>query len=333
MKIRYLDLYTTDPYFNLACEQFVFDELPRDCSYVMLWQNSSTIVIGKYQNTYSQINTDYVRENGIKVARRLSGGGAVYHDMGNLNYTFITDAESMEGLNMQLFCRPVVRTLERLGVPAQINGRNDITIDGKKFSGNSQYVKSNRVMHHGTILFDADLSAVGKALQVDESKIQSKGIRSVRSRVTNVRPYLPDDSITLPAFRQLLLEEMLTGFDAEEQVLSEADIAKINTLREKYASWEWNYGRSPEFTVRRSRRFEGCGQLDVCLTAEGGTVSDVTFYGDYFSFKEPELLSQKLIGLCLSEEAFSGVLLREDPSVYFSGIDREAFIEFMMSFI
>ena len=192
MKLSYLDLMTTDPSYNLAMEQYVFDCLPRDRMYFMLWQNDNAIIVGKYQNTIAEINEEAVRERGIRVVRRLSGGGAVYHDMGNLNFTFITDVGESNALDLKLFCEPVVRTLATLGVKAEVNGRNDITIDGKKFSGNSQYLRQGRVMHHGTIMFDSDLSVVGEALRVDPTKIQTKGIRSVRSRVTNVAEHLPE---------------------------------------------------------------------------------------------------------------------------------------------
>ena len=208
MKLSYLDLMTTDPSYNLAMEQYVFDCLPRDRMYFMLWQNDNAIIVGKYQNTIAEINEEAVRERGIRVVRRLSGGGAVYHDMGNLNFTFITDVGESNALDLKLFCEPVVRTLATLGVKAEVNGRNDITIDGKKFSGNSQYIRQGRVMHHGTIMFDSDLSVVSEALRVDPTKIQTKGIRSVRSRVTNVAEHLPE-KVTLPEFRRILLENIL----------------------------------------------------------------------------------------------------------------------------
>ena len=208
MKLSYLDLMTTDPSYNLAMEQYVFDCLPRDRMYFMLWQNDNAIIVGKYQNTIAEINEEAVRERGIRVVRRLSGGGAVYHDMGNLNFTFITDVGESNALDLKLFCEPVVRTLATLGVKAEVNGRNDITIDGKKFSGNSQYIRQGRVMHHGTIMFDSDLSVVSEALRVDPTKIQTKGIRSVRSRVTNVVEHLPE-KVTLPEFRRILLENIL----------------------------------------------------------------------------------------------------------------------------
>jgi lipoate-protein ligase A len=166
MKLSYLNLATTDPAWNLAAEQYVFDCLPRDRMYVMLWQNDNAIIVGKYQNTLAEINRAFVEEHGIRVVRRLSGGGAVYHDLGNLNYTFISDAGNEPTVNFRVFCEPVVQALARLGVTAEINGRNDITIDERKFSGNAQYLREGRVMHHGTILFDAKLDTVQQALQV-----------------------------------------------------------------------------------------------------------------------------------------------------------------------
>ena len=189
--LQYLNLTTTDPSFNLAAEEFVFESLPKDRSYFMLWQNDRAVIIGKYQNTLAEINLPYIEANGIRVVRRLSGGGAVYHDLGNLNYTFIADAKESERLDLRLFCEPVLRTLSSFGVKAELNGRNDMTVDGQKFSGNAQMIRHGRVLHHGTILFDSDLEAVTLALHVDEAKIRAKGIRSVRSRVTNLADVQP----------------------------------------------------------------------------------------------------------------------------------------------
>jgi lipoate-protein ligase A len=230
MKLSYLDLMTSDPSYNLAMEQYVFDCLPRDRMYFMLWQNDNAIIVGKYQNTIAEINEEAVRERGIRVVRRLSGGGAVYHDMGNLNFTFITDVGESNALDLKLFCEPVVRTLATLGVKAEVNGRNDITIDGKKFSGNSQYIRQGRVMHHGTIMFDSDLSVVSEALRVDPTKIQTKGIRSVRSRVTNVAEHLPE-KVTLPEFRRILLENILKENPGEAYPLTQDDLAAVEAAR------------------------------------------------------------------------------------------------------
>lgn len=240
----YIESYSHDPQWNLALEQYVFDEMDRSRSYVMLWQNHNTIVVGKNQNTVNEVNSDYVRRHGITVVRRLSGGGAVYHDLGNLNFTFITDADDSQRIDLHMFCIPIVETLRSFGVTAQISGRNDITVDGKKFSGNSQYVREHRVMHHGTILFDSDLSVVSEALSVDRDKLTAKGIASVRSRVTNLRPYLPQGT-SLDDFKRRLLEYLSVESPVIPHPLTAEDEKRIAEIRaERYATWEWNYGCS-----------------------------------------------------------------------------------------
>ena len=285
--------------------------------------------VGKYQNTISEINEEAVRERGIRVVRRLSGGGAVYHDMGNLNFTFITDAGGSGTLDMKLFCEPVVRTLAALGVRAEVNGRNDITIDGKKFSGNSQYLRQGRVMHHGTIMFDSDLSVVGEALRVDPTKIQTKGIRSVRSRVTNVAEHLPE-RVTLPEFRRILLENILRENPGEEYPLTPDDLAAVEKLRtERYATWEWNYGKSPVCTMLRRRRVDGCGLIEAYITVEHGLVSAVTFKGDFFSAEEPEALAARFVGHTPDRAGYTAALDGVEAARYFAGLQADELIDIL----
>ena len=330
MKLSYLILTTTDPAFNLAAEQYVFDCLPRDRMYLMLWQNDNAIIIGKHQNTAAEINEAFVREHGIRVVRRLSGGGAVYHDLGNLNYTLISDAEGAE-LDLGVFCRPVIRALQKLGVDARLNGRNDMTIDGQKFSGNAQYRKEGRVMHHGTILFDSEMSVLAGALQVDEEKIRAKGVKSVRSRVTNVRPHLPAD-MTLPQFRQALLQSILEEIPGSEYTLTNEDLAAIEAIRrERYGTWEWNFGRSPQCDVKLRRRFEGCGTVEAFLTANRGRIDSVTFRGDYFSAADPVALESRLIGCQRTPEALAHRLQGTDVSLFFHGLTADALISILCS--
>mgnify|MGYP000461902023 CR=1 FL=1 len=320
MKLSYLDLMTTDPSYNLAMEQYVFDCLPRDRMYFMLWQNDNAIIVGKYQNTIAEINEEAVRERGICVVRRLSGGGAVYHDMGNLNFTFITDVGESNALDLKLFCEPVVRTLATLGVKAEVNGRNDITIDGKKFSGNSQYIRQGRVMHHGTIMFDSDLSVVSEALRVDPTKIQTKGIRSVRSRVTNVAEHLPE-KVTLPEFRRILLENILKENPGEAYPLTQDDLAAVEKLRaERYATWDWNYGFSPACTMLRRRRVDGCGLIEAYITVEHGKIAALTFKGDFFSASEPDELAAHFVGCTPYRAGYEKALGDVDVSRYFAGL-------------
>ncbi len=331
MKLSYLDLTTTDPAFNLAAEQYVFDALPRDRAYFMLWQNDNAIIVGKYQNTFAEINEAYVKEHGIRVVRRLSGGGAVYHDLGNLNFTFIADAGTLSTLNFTIFCEPVIRTLAKFGVTAEVNGRNDMTIDGRKFSGNSQYLKQGRIMHHGTILFDSDLSVVSNALQVDESKFQSKASKSVRSRVTNVAAYLPAP-VSLPEFRSALLADIAQSAGGEAYVFSASDLAAIEKLRaERYGTWEWNYGFSPACTIERRARIEGCGTVEVRIGVSGGHISEMHFYGDFFSVSEPEQLSARFVGLSPDAQGYKKALQGIDVSQYIVGLTNEALMQLLCS--
>jgi len=329
MKLSYLDLMTTDPSYNLAMEQYVFDCLPRDRMYFMLWQNGNAIIVGKYQNTISEINEEAVRERGIRVVRPpppRRGGGP---PRARPRATFITDADGSGTLDMKLFCEPVVRTLAALGVKAEVNGRNDITIDGKKFSGNSQYLRQGRVMHHGTIMFDSDLSVVGEALRVDPTKIQTKGIRSVRSRVTNVAEHLPE-RVTLPEFRRILLENILRENPGEEYPLTPDDLAAVEKLRaERYATWEWNYGKSPACTMLRRRRVDGCGLIEAYITVEHGLVSAVTFKGNFFSAEEPEALAAHFVGHTPDRAGYTAALDGVETARYFAGLQTDELIDIL----
>ena len=323
--MNYLNLKTTDPAFNLAVEEYVFNYLPKDRMYVMLWQNDNAIIIGKNQNTLAEINASYVKQQGIRVVRRLSGGGAVYHDMGNLNFTVIADAQG-ESLDFGRFCALVVKALQRVGVKAEINGRNDMTIDGKKFSGNAQYLRQGRVMHHGTILFDSNASVLANALQVDEAKIQAKGVKSVRSRVTNVRDYLPAD-MTLPQFRQVLLDTILEEEPGEEYVLTEKDLEIVETLkRSRYDTWEWNYGHSPACTLHKKGRVEGCGTVEAFITLREGKIAQITFKGDFFGVQDPEQLEELLIGCRPDRASLEERLSQTEVSRYFMGMTVPALL-------
>ena len=324
-----INLETTDPAFNLAAEQYVFENLPKDRSYFMLWQNDNAVIIGKYQNTLAEINQPYVEAHKIKVVRRLSGGGAVYHDLGNLNYTYITDAGELETLNMRVFCEPIIKALAEFGVAAEINGRNDMTIDGKKFSGNAQYIRHGRVMHHGTLLYNSDLSAVSKALQVDPEKIRGKGMESVRSRVTNIRRYLKED-VPLYAFREMLLAFIRRGTESEEYTFSEKDLREIERIRkERYDTWEWNYGKSPECKIQKSARVEGCGKIEVYLETDHGLITDVSFRGDFFSARDPEELVPNFIGKKPDAEGFSQALEGIEVEKYFTGLTKEQLLNLL----
>ncbi len=327
--MTFIDVPTTDPACNLALEQYVFDRMPRDRGYFLLWRNDNAIIVGKHQNTLAEINEEFVRDHGVQVVRRLSGGGAVYHDLGNLNFTYIVDAAQGPRLNLGLFCRPVAEALRSLGVDAQVNGRNDITVDGKKFSGNAQYVREGRVMHHGTIMFDSDLTVLGQALKVDREKIAAKGVKSVQSRVTNLRPYLPPE-ITLEAFKSGLVESVSRAQPMERYVLTAADMAAVEALRrERYGTWEWNYGASPACSILRRRRVEGCGTVEAYLRTDHGRITDLQFRGDFFSSVEPEMLARRFLGLRPMEGDYRAALEGVDVGEFFTGLDTGTLLDIL----
>ena len=328
--MEYLISDSTDPAFNLALEQYVFDALPRDRSYLILWQNDNTVVVGKYQNTFSEIDADYVREHGVKVVRRLSGGGAVYHDLGNLNFTYIADAGEMRQINFRLFCDPVIETLASYGVAAEVSGRNDMTVDGKKFSGNAQYIKHGRVRHHGTIMIRSDLSAVASALKPEKAKMESKGVRSVRSRVANLGDYLPEGT-TVEQFRDRFLETLSRRETMHPYRLSEKDLAAVRELKESvYDTYEWNYGRSPAGAVTCSERIEGAGRIDVRVGTDRGKVRSAAFSGDFFCTGELEELEDSLLGVRYTREDVAAALDRIYDRCHISGLDTETLVRLIV---
>ena len=295
--MKYIESNSTNPYFNLALEEYLFDSVPTDESCFMLWQNTNTIVIGKYQNAIEEINQAYVDENKISVVRRLSGGGAVYHDAGNLNFTFIVDAKEVSDFNFKVFVIPIINALKKFGVQAAFNGRNDMTIDGKKFSGNAQYVKKGKVLHHGCIMLDSNLTDVSDALKVKAAKFISKNAKSVRSRVTTINAGAPYP-ITMD------------------------ELTKIKRIqREKYETWNWNYGRAAAYSMVREEKFPA-GLVTVHMNAKDGCIGEIKFYGDFFGNGEIEELEEGLRGAALDQN-LTQKLEALQSSYYMNGITAE----------
>ncbi|MFA7435963.1 MAG: lipoate--protein ligase, partial [Bacilli bacterium] len=320
----------TDPRYNLALEEYVLKNLPNDNDYLFLWQNEPAIIIGRNQNTIEEINTNYVEEHNIHVVRRISGGGAVYHDFGNLNYTFVTTNSRDNLNNFRKFTEPVIKALNSLGVDAQFAGRNDILIDGKKFSGNAQTYYKDRMYHHGTILFDADLDMVAKVLQVKLEKIESKGIKSNRSRVTNILPFLKK-KMTTKEFQDYLLKFILETDDIESKTyhLTEEDYQKIDKLmKEKYSTWEWNYGENPDFAIQKEKRFAG-GKVSFNIDVSENLIKNVKIFGDFFGRTEISKLENVLVGVKFQRKDVLELLGNIDIEEYFYNITKEDIISLL----
>jgi len=324
--VKYLESTSTDPAFNLALEQYVFDTLSKDDDFFMLWQNRDAVIVGLHQNTVEEINRGYVDTNGIKVVRRLSGGGAVYHDLGNLNFTFITRAPDPEALDFELSCRPIADALTAMGVPVEFRGRNDITVDGMKFSGNARYYRDGRLMHHGTILFDVDLGKLAEVLRVSDDKLVSKGIKSVRSRVVNLSEYL---DMPIRDFWASLRD--LIAKDMPVYTLTEQDLAAVDVLRrERYNTWDWNYGRSPDFSIVKKRRIENFGSLRLSMSVENGIITAFSTDGDYFGVKPCDDVGVALIGVKLERDDLIRALGCVPLGDYYEGLGVEEFVRLIL---
>lgn len=314
----YLETGSVNPFYNLAFEEYVlYNCLEGD--WLILWQNDNTIVIGQNQNTEAEINRAFVEANGIHVVRRATGGGAVYHDLGNLNYSFITDRCQQE--SMERFTRPVVEALRGLGLNAEASGRNDILIDGKKVSGTAQRIHRNRILHHGTLLFDSDPEKIAGALHADPEKFRSKSTASVRSRVGNIRASLQTD-MTVAQF-WAYLKQVLSGNNLISVELPKDALVQIQTLKnKKYDTWEWNYGRSPQFTLCPKCRLPG-GTLEVRLDIQEGRIHQVTFLGDFLSRRSLDTLENALQNCRFCKEDIAGILKTFPLEEYFGTISAE----------
>ncbi|MBQ4815925.1 lipoate--protein ligase [Bacillus pumilus] len=316
-----------DPMINLAIEEYCLKYLDPEETYLLFYINQPSIIIGKNQNTIEEINTKYVEDNGIKVVRRLSGGGAVYHDKGNLNFSFITKDDGDSFHNFKKFTEPVIQALEKLGVKAELSGRNDIMADGRKISGNAQFATRGRIFSHGTLLFDSEIEHVVSALNVKKEKIESKGIKSIRSRVANINE-LMDQKMTTEEFRKILLSYIFdTNGDVPQYQLTEKDWEKIHEIsRERYQKWEWNYGRSPKFNLQHSKRFSA-GSIDLRLEVKKGMIQDCKIFGDFFGVGDIADIEKRLIGQQYDRKTISDVLEDMDMRHYFGNVSKEDFLD------
>lgn len=316
----------TDPRINLAIEEYALKNLDINETYLLFYINEPSIIIGKNQNTIEEINTDYVEGNGIHVVRRLSGGGAVYHDLGNLNFSFITKDDGESFHNFLKFTEPVIEALKKLGVQAELSGRNDITAEGRKISGNAQFSTKGRMFSHGTLLFDSEIDSVVSALKVKKDKIESKGIKSIRSRVANISEFLTE-KMTIEEFRALLLEFIFGGKDQiQEYRLTDTDWEEIHQLSaERYQNWDWNYGKSPKFNLQHAHRFP-VGQIDVRIEVDKGVIANCKIYGDFFGVGDVSEIEEKLAGIRYEKAEIAKSLEDIEIKHYFGNITKEDFL-------
>jgi lipoate-protein ligase A len=316
----------TDPRINLALEEYCLRNFDSGQDYLLFYINQPSIIIGRNQNTLEEINHEYTDEKGIYVVRRISGGGAVYHDFGNLNFSFMTDY-SLESLNnFKKFTAPVIKVLNDMGVAAELKGRNDIVVDDRKISGNAQFSSGKRMFSHGTLLFDSQLSEVANALNVKMSKIESKGHKSVRSRVANISEFLTD-KMDIKTFRATILKGLYEGKeDFETYHLSPEEWEGVYKLRdEKYGTWEWNFGHSPKFNIKRVRRFD-IGEIDLRIFVDKGIIKEFKVFGDFFGKDPIEDFEHLFLGQRYDLGVIRTIFEPVEVTNYFGKVDKEELI-------
>lgn len=315
---------STNAYFNLAMEEYFLKNTNEDI--FMLWRNESAIIVGKNQNTLSEINYEYVKENKIKVVRRQSGGGAVFHDLGNINFTFISCNDNSFS-DFKRFTMPIIDALKNLNIQAEFSGRNDLLIDNQKFSGNAQYNYKNKVMHHGTLLFSSEINDLSSALKVKPSKFIGKSVKSVKSRVTNIANHLEQD-MTVLEFKNYLMNFINSKYENNcLYQLSEEDVNEINKLvEEKYNTWQWNFGHSPKYALNNEIKYPG-GNIEFSLNVEKGLIKEIKFFGDFFGKKDVSYIEDLLKNTNHNEASIRSILNNIDINNYFLNCDIDILVD------
>lgn len=300
-----------NPYYNLATEEYLTKTEKYSEPILMLWQNDNSIIVGRNQNSIQEINSHETSRDNVHVVRRNTGGGTVYHDLGNLNFSLIYTEEKELGKN--LFAetiQPVIDCLNRLGVKASIRGKNDIEVDGKKISGNAMWKHNNRVLHHGTLLFKTDLSKLNKYLNVDKTKIESKKIKSNSSRVANINDFV---ELSIDDFKKELIKMFSENSEVKEITFTKEEMEEIKKLsEEKYMSDDWNYSKSGHYTYKNKMRIEGKGTVEVLLEINEGKIKLAKFYGDFLGSAGTDILEKKLLETNYKIQDIKDVLEKEN---------------------
>ncbi|MBN9312794.1 MAG: lipoate--protein ligase [Chryseobacterium sp. 39-10] len=314
-----IDSPSHNAYFNIAAEEYLLQRFPAEDLF-LLYVNAPSIIVGKFQNTLAEINLDYVHDKNIKVVRRMSGGGAVYHDLGNLNFSFHTLLGTHDFGDFSVFTQPVVTMLNRLGVPAVLEGRNDLLVEGKKFSGNAKLARHGKMIQHGTLLLNSEMEVLGEALKVNPLKFIDKATKSNRSRVTNLIHYLPPTTTT-EELKDLLTREIIQNNPgAERYELSPEDQLGIEQLmKEKYETWDWNFGFSPNYNFRKAVKVPA-GFIEVHLDVVKGIIDKAKIFGDFFAPKPIEELESQLIGLKHEEAELRSFFDSIDLTTFFGKV-------------
>ncbi len=315
-------------FFNHAAEEYLMEKFDEEV--FMLWINEPSILIGKNQNPMAEVNYDYIRENNIQLVRRLSGGGTVYNDHGNINFTFITTREDKKeklSQGFEKFAMPVVNALRSLGVEAEFSGRNDITVKAKKISGNAQYCQRDKLLHHGTILFDCDMSKLSLALKSRPIKFKDKGVKSVGSRVTNILEHL-DQPMSLEEFKEYLKDYIINSHEIKTiYEFTREDIGEIEEIAKgRFNTWQWNYGKTPKYTYSNEVKYP-CGLVEYNLNIKNGFIQQISINGDFFGDKQIEKLESLLIASKFNREDIEGILLKIDIGDYIKGLSNREFVQ------
>ena len=334
-EMQYLAMQTHDIRTNLATEEYLMNSGVMTPPFMLFYIEKPCIIVGRNQNTVEEINEDYCKQHGITITRRLSGGGAMYQDLGNLCFSFIVPADRQRFGDFKTLVQPIVDALHEMGATgAEVTGRNDIVIDGKKFSGNAMYTRNGKTFCHGTLMFDVDTDAVAGALKVPKDKIESKGIKSVRSRVTNLKPYLKPEfqKLDTAGFRNELIKRIyhvddLSQAQINEYQLTAKDQQAIHQIEtDRYRDWNWVFGQSPVFTVKKRKHFDA-GTIDARFEVQDGKIQMAKIYGDFFGVEDVHQLEKALIGKPYDVDSITKVLQSFDLNKFFNGIPANDVIE------
>ncbi|GBG93648.1 lipoate-protein ligase A [Ligilactobacillus salitolerans] len=333
--MQYIAMKTTDIRTNLATEQYLMHSNKMTPPFMLFYIEEPCIIVGRNQNTMEEIDPEYCRQHNITITRRLSGGGAMYQDLGNMCFSMVVPAKDQKFGDFKAMVAPVVAALKEMGAEdIEVTGRNDIVLDGRKFSGNAMYTRDGKTFSHGTCMFDVDTDVVASALRVPKDKIESKGIKSVRSRVINIKSYLKEEYRQMDTFQ--LRDELIkkiwkteTIEEAQEKYAytlddeDQAEIAKIE--KEIYYNWDWVYGKSPKFTVKRRKHFTG-GTIDARFNVQNGVIDNLVIYGDFFGPENVDAVQDLLKGSKYAQAEIKEKLNSVDLNRFFSGIPQDEIV-------